>query len=455
MTILDAVILGLVEGITEYLPISSTGHLIIAAAVLGLDGPAVDAFAIVIQGGAILAVLGLYRRRVVQMIGGLLGRDAAGRRLAVNLAIAFAPAAVLGPLLNDTIERWLFAPMPVVAALALGGLLMILLKPRRDATLAMEQLTWRHALAIGAAQCLAMWPGTSRSMVTIVAGMLVGLPPKRAAEFSFLLALPTLGGACAYRAWKSGRADESMTEVLGWAPLLVGLAVATLAAAVAVRWLVGYLNTHGLVVFGWYRLALATAVTVLVASGGGGGVGLLLGDQVAVAGPDRLAHRRPEDLAELVDALVAGLDVVAPGDERLELDERSQGLDLVEVDADVLQHPQLAELLDDQPGLEALGAPAPHRLGVREDRVAAHPGPDDVAPVVVDPLGGLAGRLAALEPAVVELEVRIGLLEDADALGPQHLALPAGGHRIAQLGFELDVVHARPPTWIVIPPGAP
>ncbi len=244
MTIGQAIILGIVEGITEYLPISSTGHLVLTAGLLGLDDAetkrAIDAFLIVIQGGAILAVLGLYRQRVARMIAGLAGRDVAGRRLAVNLAVAFLPAAVLGPLLNDAIEARLFHPVPVVIALAVGGVVMIALGPwqRRffDADgnndghgfVDLEQLSWRQALLIGLMQCVAMWPGTSRSMVTIVGGMLVGMRGRQAAEFSFLLGLPTLGGACVYRIGKSAIGGEaSMFTTFGWLAIVAGLAAAT------------------------------------------------------------------------------------------------------------------------------------------------------------------------------------------------------------------------------------
>ncbi len=284
MTILDAIILGLVEGITEYLPISSTGHLILTTALLGFDEPneqsAIDAFLIVIQGGAILAVLGLYRARVIQMIRGLLGKDQVGRRLLVNLIIAFLPAAVLGPLLADTIERYLFRPAPVIAALALGGVVMILLGPWQqrffrpdeagDGAVAhrfvdIEHLTWRMALIIGLLQCVAMWPGTSRSMITIVGGMLIGMRPKQAAEFSFLLALPTLGGACVYKGLGNFLGDgPNMFEVLGATELIVGILVATIAAAFAVKWLVSYLSRHDLAVFGWYRLVLSAVFVVLI-----------------------------------------------------------------------------------------------------------------------------------------------------------------------------------------------
>ena len=287
MTILQAIILGLVEGITEYLPISSTGHLILTTALLGLDEPsgksAIDAFLIVIQGGAILAVLGLYRARVVQMIRGLWGKDQVGRRLLINLFVAFLPAAILGPLLADTIERYLFRPVPVIAALTLGGVVMILLGPwqRRffrpneagDGAHAhkfidIEHLTWRLALVIGLLQCVAMWPGTSRSMITIVGGMIIGLRPKHAAEFSFLLALPTLGGACVYKGLGNFLGTgPNMFEVLGATELIVGILVATIAAAFAVKWLVSYLSRHDLAVFGWYRLVLSAVFAVLILRG--------------------------------------------------------------------------------------------------------------------------------------------------------------------------------------------
>ena len=278
MTPLDAIILGLVEGITEYLPVSSTGHLIITSSLLGLDRDAatksaVDAFNIVIQGGAILAVIGLYRVRVWSMIQGLLGRDVIGRKLFLNLVVAFLPAAVFGVMLDDLIEAFLFKPWPVIIALALGGLLLIGMKRWQDRVFAsaehegeggrdftdIEHLSWKQALVVGLLQCVAMIPGTSRSMMTIVGGMFIGLRPKQAAEFSFLLGLPTLGGACVYKSLKSG--DEIAS--LGAVPILLGIAVATVSAAFAVKWLVGYLAKHGLAVFGWYRLALAAVLAGL------------------------------------------------------------------------------------------------------------------------------------------------------------------------------------------------
>lgn len=289
----QAAILGLVEGITEFLPISSTGHLIIASSLMGLDDAdhkhSVDAFNIVIQGGAILAVLGLYRARVAQMLAGLFGRNPAGLRLAIRLFVAFLPAAILGVLLNDLIESKLFRAGPVLAALFLGGLYMIAIDRRRmrhhrteepanetsdtaSPHPSLDSMTLRSALIIGLMQCIAMWPGTSRSMMTITAGVLTGLRPKDAAEFSFLLGLPTLGGACVWKLASNIRDSKAegvpnLFEVYGPGILLIGLGVATLSAMLAVRWLVGFLNRHGLEAFGWYRIALAVVLGSLIWAG--------------------------------------------------------------------------------------------------------------------------------------------------------------------------------------------
>ncbi|HTO54790.1 MAG TPA: undecaprenyl-diphosphate phosphatase [Myxococcota bacterium] len=264
----QAVVLGLVEGITEYLPISSTGHLILVESLLGLGGedtkPALDAFSIVIQGGAILAVLGLYFQRVLSMLRGVLGSDPTGLRLLLNLLVAFVPSVVVGLPLDKWIERHLFHPLPVLLTLAAGGLFMIVYDRRlRSGTRTIDELDWRHALGIGALQCLALWPGTSRSMVVIVGGLLFGLRPRDAAEFSFLLGLPTLGGACAYKALKEHHAIAQ----LGVTPVAIGIAVAAISAALAVRWLVSFLNRRGLAPFGWYRLALSAALLVCLGLG--------------------------------------------------------------------------------------------------------------------------------------------------------------------------------------------
>ena len=273
-----AVVLGLVEGVTEYLPVSSTGHLILTSSLLGLATPAqheaVATFEIAIQGGAILAVLGLYHERVAQMLRGLVGRDATGRALLVNLIVGFVPAALLGPLLDDPIDRYLFHAVPVLAALAAGGLWMIWLDrnhpPESGGDL--ESLGWRAALAIGLFQCVAMWPGTSRSMMTIAGGILLGLRARQAAEFSFLLGLPTLGAACGYKLLKnlmhaSQTGGPNLFEQLGTAQVVLGFAVAAISAALAVRWLVAFLGRHGLAPFGWYRIALTVLLGALAWAG--------------------------------------------------------------------------------------------------------------------------------------------------------------------------------------------
>ncbi len=259
---LEAAILGLVEGITEYLPVSSTGHLILAGRLLGLEGDAVKDFDVVIQAGAVLAVLGLYRNRVAQMARGLVGRDGNGLTLLLNLFVAFLPSAVVGLLFEKKIKALLFFPRPVAAALAVGGVVMIvldlLLRPRRERNgRPLEALGLPGALVIGLCQCLALWPGTSRSLVTILGALAVGLTPLAAAEFSFLLALPTLGAATVYEL-----AKHHHELALGVGPLAaaVGLVVAGVSAALAVKGFVAWLVKHGLVPFGVYRIVLALAV---------------------------------------------------------------------------------------------------------------------------------------------------------------------------------------------------
>lgn len=264
---LEAALLGLVEGLTEYLPVSSTGHLILAAVGLGHDheDKALQSFHIVIQSGAILAVLGLYRRRVAQMVRGLAGRDPAGLALVVHLVAGFLPAGVLGFLLHATIKQYLFGPYPVAFALAAGGVAMILLDGMRhrraEHGIGIEDLTVRKALIVGFAQCVAMWPGTSRSLMTILSGLGVGLRPRDAAEFSFLLALPTLGGATVLDLLKDG---DVMLAELGPTPLVVGLVVAFVSAALAVKGFVAWLGSHGLIPFGVYRILLAAGVFVVL-----------------------------------------------------------------------------------------------------------------------------------------------------------------------------------------------
>jgi undecaprenyl-diphosphatase len=268
----EAVVLGLVEGLTEYLPISSTGHLIVTSRILGLPdsgraGDALKSYEIAIQGGAILAVLVLYRHRFGTMIDGLRNRSTEGRRLLFALVVAFVPAAILGLIGEKVIKDYLFGVPPVVAAWAVGGVLILVLVAKgvidRPGGRPLEALTTRDALVIGLAQVVAMWPGTSRSMVTIVAALLLGYSILAAVEFSFLLGVVTLGAATAYSLVKDGKL---MVDTFGLFTPLVGFVVAFLAAVVSVRWMVTYLQRHSLAVFGWYRLAIAAITIVLLAT---------------------------------------------------------------------------------------------------------------------------------------------------------------------------------------------
>lgn len=266
MELWEAAVLGLVEGVTEFLPVSSTGHLILTERLLGMrQGASESAFAICIQAGAILAVLGLYRRRARDCALGVLGRSPSGFALATKLALAFLPAAVIGSLADEWIEARLFGLWPVACAWVAGGV-VILLWPSRPARAGrgLEELGFGAAFAIGLAQCLAMWPGTSRSLATILGGLGVGLSLAAAVEFSFLLGVITLTAATVYKALKSG---STMLEELGWAALAMGAVTAWVSAVIAVRWMVAWLEGRGLRVFGWWRVALGLLVIGLLASG--------------------------------------------------------------------------------------------------------------------------------------------------------------------------------------------
>ncbi len=296
----DAIALGLVEGITEYLPVSSTGHLILTNAVLGLDGdsPVADSngqvvmitgddgkprpytigeaaydYVIVIQAGAIIAVIWLYWDSILHMLMGIVGIAPEGRRLALNLFVAFLPAAVIGLLLNDLIEQYLGDNIhAVVGALIVGAVVMLVVERWRHkgkkGTIPPEDgptiynLPLHKAFMIGCIQCLAMWPGTSRSMATIVGGYMAGLSPAHAAEFSFLLGLITLSAASGYTMLNDG---SEMIQGLSVGPVLMGCLVAFAAAALAIKWLVAYLSKHGLALFAWYRIGLAILVLLTLA----------------------------------------------------------------------------------------------------------------------------------------------------------------------------------------------
>ncbi len=294
----DAIILGLVEGVTEFLPVSSTGHLVIANHLLGLeaetpvlnadgnpvwlheptaDSPGVpftlknaaDAYIVVIQIGAIMAVVFLYWSRLMGILRGLAGHDTAGLRLLRNLIAGCIPAGLLGLLAGGWIKENLFYVSTVIASLISGAVLMLFVERWRknSATLVESRkdpadLTVGEALGVGLMQCLALWPGMSRSMVTIVGGYLVKLAPAKAAEFSFLLGLPLLGAAAAKDALQTGPA---MVAAFGWSQMIVGTVVAAISATIAVKFFVAYLARHGLAPFAFYRIALAVALWFVVA----------------------------------------------------------------------------------------------------------------------------------------------------------------------------------------------
>ena len=265
----DAIVLGVVEGVTEYLPVSSTGHLLVAGRLLGVDGTdAFDSYAIAIQAGAILAVAGLYHRRIRSVLLGVVGRDEDGRRLAINLVVAFVPAAVIGVVLEGPIKDRLFQPWAIAVAWAVGGVVVLLTEQRsRRRSFGgreLDELTVRMAFIVGCCQAFALWPGTSRSLVTILAGLALGLKVSAAVELSFLLGLLTLGAATAYETLSNG---SVMLETYGAARPLVGLVAATISAVVAVRWMIGWLQSRGLALFGWYRLGAAAVLVALLATG--------------------------------------------------------------------------------------------------------------------------------------------------------------------------------------------
>jgi undecaprenyl-diphosphatase len=252
-----ALLLGVVEGVTEFLPISSTGHLILASALAGFEGPRAKLFQIFIQLGAVLAVVWEYRARLGRLALAAV-REASARVFALRLFVAFAPAAVGGLLWYDKILTYLFRPVPVAGALIAGGILIFVVEalPHRAQTLEAESTNWGQALGIGLAQCLSLWPGFSRSAATILGGLAVGLGRRAATEFSFFLAIPTLGGATVYSLYRNARWLEHGDAL--W--LGVAFVVSFLVAWASIRWLLRFVSTHSFRPFAWYRLALGTAI---------------------------------------------------------------------------------------------------------------------------------------------------------------------------------------------------
>jgi len=269
-------LLGIVEGLTEFLPVSSTGHLILVGHLLGFADERAKVFEIVIQSGAMFAVLWYFRARVISVLSGL-GRAGptgqSSRQFVIHLALAFLPAAVLGLAFGSAIKRSLFAPVPVALAFIVGGLVILWVERRQAARLAagqggprvlsMDGMDWRDALKLGVAQAFALIPGTSRSGATIIGGMLFGLSRQAATEFSFFLAMPTLMAAGAYDLWKA-RALMSFADL----PLFaVGLGFSFLSALACVHWLIRFVASHTFTVFAWYRIGFGALVLATAWSG--------------------------------------------------------------------------------------------------------------------------------------------------------------------------------------------
>ena len=274
MLLLKAAVMGIVEGLTEFLPISSTGHLILAGALLGFDDEKAKVFDIAIQTGAILAVIIVYWEKIKSTVVALPTQRLA-RRFAMNVLIAFLPAVLLGLLFGNAIKAHLFTPTVVASTFIIGGFIILWVegwgrKPLHDGhpddharIVNVESMTPLDALKVGLVQCLAMVPGTSRSGATIIGGMLLGMSRKAATDFSFYLAIPTLIGAGAYSLYKE-RALLSMADVPMFA---VGLLFSFLSAWLCVRWLLRYIATHSFVVFAWYRIAFGIVVLATSYSG--------------------------------------------------------------------------------------------------------------------------------------------------------------------------------------------
>ncbi len=260
---LKVIIMGLVEGFTEFLPISSTGHLILAESLLGFKGmeEKMKVFEIVIQAGAIFAVCWEYRQRIASVLSGLFG-DAKSQRFAINVLIAFMPAAVLGVLFSSKIKAVLFKPVPVALAFIVGGVIILLVERHAKANPvgprvnSVDEMSPLDSLKIGIAQTFALIPGTSRSGATIIGGMMFGLSRTVATEFSFFLAIPTLLGATVYSLYKE-RAMLSAADI----PLFsLGTVAAFISAFLCVRWLLRYISSHDFSAFAWYRIGFGMVV---------------------------------------------------------------------------------------------------------------------------------------------------------------------------------------------------
>jgi len=276
MVLAQAAVMGIVEGLTEFLPISSTGHLILTASLLRFDGAGVKVFEVAIQTGAMLAVIWEYRERLLRTLAGL-GSEPQAQRFTRNVLVAFMPAVVFGLTLGSAIKAHLFRPVPVALAFVVGGLIILWVERRhRRAYGAMDLQGQRHArvesvddmtaldaLKVGLVQCLALIPGTSRSGATIIGAMVFGFSRKAATEFSFYLAIPTLIGAGAYSVWK----DRDLLSAADLPMFAVGTVFAFFSAWLCIRWLIRYVSTHDFTAFAWYRIVFGGLVLLSAYTG--------------------------------------------------------------------------------------------------------------------------------------------------------------------------------------------
>ncbi len=267
-TLVTAALLGIVEGLTEFLPVSSTGHLIVAGSLAGYTGEQAKTFQIVIQAGAILAVCWEFRAKLGAVLRGIF-TDAAAQRFAVNLLVAFVPAGLLALAFGKVIKSHLFAPIPVACAFVIGALVILWAERRQRArpdtvrVATIDDMRWTDALKVGCAQAFALVPGTSRSGATIIGGMLFGLSRVAATEFSFFLAIPTLFAATGYSLWK----DSTLLSAPSLPAFGVGFAASFISAFACVRWLIRYVAHHDFVPFAWYRIAFGAVILVTAYAG--------------------------------------------------------------------------------------------------------------------------------------------------------------------------------------------
>ncbi len=276
MLLLKAAVMGVVEGLTEFLPISSTGHLILTASLLNFTGQTVKIFEIAIQTGAMFAVIWQYRERLARTVSGL-GSDPVAQRFARNVLIAFIPAVVLGLAFGKMVKEHLFHPVPVAMAFIVGGFIILWVERRhrrlfgerdleggrRARVETVDDMNALDALKVGLVQCLALVPGTSRSGATIIGGMVFGFSRKCATEFSFYLGIPTLMGAGAYSVWK----DRALLSAADLPMFAVGLVFAFISALLCIRWLIRFVSTHDFTVFAWYRIVFGGVVLLTAWTG--------------------------------------------------------------------------------------------------------------------------------------------------------------------------------------------